>query len=60
MSALLSEAKNAIYFHRKYSDVPIKMANFRVLYIARTKQINRQYLRENGCLGDRPAKVSKH
>lgn len=54
-SALLSEAKrNAIYLYEKYKAVPqeIKMKNFRVLYMPRTKQANQKYLRENGCLGD--------
>lgn len=60
--ALLTEAKNnAIYLYKKYNAVPseIKMKNFRVLYMPRTEQANRQYLSENGCLGDNPEKFIK-
>lgn len=59
---LLSEAKkNAIYLYHKYKTVPneIKMKNFRVLYMPRTEQFNKQYLSENGCLGDLPEEFIK-
>ena len=61
-SDLLSEAKrNAVYLYEKYKIVPqeIKMKNFRVLYMPRTKQANEQYLRENGCLGDNSSEFMK-
>lgn len=54
-ATLLTEAKkNAVFLYEKYKVVPSenKMKNFRVLYMPRTEETNKQYLRENGCLGD--------
>lgn len=59
---LLTEAKrNALYLYNKYKIVPDekRMKNFRVLYMPRTEQNSKQYIAENGCIGDSTDKFMK-